>query len=82
MATSNTNSALRVTELDFLSIRNNLKEYLRSQDTFQDYDFEGSGLAILLDLLAYNTYYNSFYMNMLANESFLDTAQKIGRAHV
>lgn len=75
MATSNTNSALRITELDFLSIRNNLKDYLRSQDTFQDYDFEGSGLAILLDLLAYNTYYNSFYMNMLANESFLDTAQ-------
>jgi hypothetical protein len=75
MASANSNAALRVTELDFTSIRENLKEYLRSQDTFQDYDFEGSGLAVLLDMLAYNTYYNAFYMNMLANESFLDTAQ-------
>ncbi|NDB61191.1 hypothetical protein EB001_22530 [bacterium] len=73
MATSNT--ALRVADLDFFSIRNNLKDYLRSQSTFQDYDFEGSGMSVLLDLLAYNTHYNSFYLNMVANESFLDTAQ-------
>lgn len=74
MSTANT-SALRVSDLDFFSIRNNLKNFLRSQDTFTDYDFEGSGLSILLDVLAYNTYYNSYYMNMVANESFLDTAQ-------
>ena len=73
MATSN--NSLRVADLDFFSIRNNLKEYLRSQDTFQDYDFEGSGMSVMLDILAYNTYYNSFYMNMAANEAFLDTAQ-------
>ena len=73
MATSN--NALRVADLDFFSIRNNLKEYLRSQNTFQDYDFEGSGMSVLLDVLAYNTYYNSFYLNMIANEAFLDTAQ-------
>lgn len=73
MATSN--NSLRVTDLDFFSIRNNLKDYLRSQDTFTDYDFEGSGMSVMLDLLAYNTYYNSFYMNMIANEAFLDTAQ-------
>lgn len=73
MASSNT--ALRVAELDFFKIRDNLKTYLRSQSTFTDYDFEGSGMAVLLDLLAYNTYYNSFYLNMAANEAFLDTAQ-------
>lgn len=73
MATSN--NSLRVADLDFFSIRNNLKEYLRSQNTFQDYDFEGSGMSVMLDILAYNTYYNSYYMNMVANEAFLDTAQ-------
>lgn len=73
MATSNT--ALRVAELDFFKIRDNLKNYLRSQSLFTDYDFEGSGMSVLLDLLTYNTYYNSFYLNMAANEAFLDTAQ-------
>lgn len=72
---SSSNNALRVADLDFFSIRENLKTYLRSQSTFTDYDFEGSGMSVLLDLLAYNTYYNSFYMNMIANEAFLDTAQ-------
>ena len=73
MSTSNT--SLRVTELDYFGIRENLKTFLKSQEKFSDYNFEGSGMAVLLDLLAYNTYYNSFYMNMIANESFLDTAQ-------
>lgn len=73
MATSNT--SLRVAELDFFRIRDNLKNYLRSQSTFTDYDFEGSGMSILLDVLAYNTHYNAFYLNMAANEAFLDTAQ-------
>lgn len=69
------NNSLRVADLDYFSIRENLKNFLRSQSTFTDYDFEGSGMAVLLDLLAYNTYYNSFYLNMVANEAFLDTAQ-------
>ena len=69
------NTALRVTELDFDSIKNNLKTYLRSQSEFQDFDFEGSGMSVLLDILAYNTHYMGYYLNMVANEMFLDTAQ-------
>jgi hypothetical protein len=65
---------LRVTELDFDQIKNNLKTFLKQQTKFQDYDFEGAGLNILLDVLAYNTHYNAYYLNMVANESFLDTA--------
>jgi len=65
---------LNVTELDFDSIKSNLKIFLRQQSEFQDYDFEGSGLSVLLDILAYNTHYNAYYLNMLANESFLDSA--------
>jgi len=65
---------LNVTELDFDSIKTNLKNYLRQQTEFQDYDFEGSGLNILLDVLAYNTHYNAYYLNMIANESFMDSA--------
>ena len=74
MATANT--YLKVTEVDFDQIRTNLKSYLSTQDQFQDYNFEGSALATLLDVLAYNTHYNAFYLNMLANEMFLDTAQQ------
>ena len=73
MATSNT--ALRITELDFFSIKENLKNFLRSQEQFQDFDFEGSGMSVLLDILAYNTHYMGFYANMVGNEMFLDTAQ-------
>lgn len=65
---------LQVTDLDFDTIKNNLKNFLRQQSEFQDYDFEGSGLSVLLDILAYNTHYNAYYLNMVANESFLDTA--------
>ena len=65
---------LQVTELDFDSIKTNLKNFLKQQSEFVDYDFEGSGLSVLLDILAYNTHYNSYYVNMVANESFLDTA--------
>ena len=72
---SRANTTLRVSELDFNSIRNNLKTFLNSQSEFTDYNFEGSGLSVLLDVLAYNTYYNSYYLNMVANEAFLDTAQ-------
>jgi hypothetical protein len=65
---------LRVTELDFDQIKQNLKTFLQSQSEFTDYDFEGSGLNVLLDILAYNTHYQAYYLNMIANESFLDTA--------
>lgn len=70
------NTYLRVTELDFNEIRNNLKTYLSSQTGLKDYNFEGSTMAVLLDLLAYNTHYNAYYTNMIANEMFLDTAQQ------
>lgn len=69
------NTALRVTELDFLSIKENIKTYLRNQTEFQDFDFEGSGMSVLLDILAYNTHYMGYYVNMVGNEMFLDTAQ-------
>jgi hypothetical protein len=65
---------LRVTELDFDVIKENLKNFLSQQSEFTDYNFEGSGLNILLDLLAYNTHYQAYYLNMIANEAFLDTA--------
>jgi len=65
---------LRVTELDFDTIKTNLKTFLRQQTEFSDYDFEGAGLSVLLDILAYNTHYNAYYLNMVANEGFLDTA--------
>jgi hypothetical protein len=65
---------LQVTNLDFDTIKASLKNYLKQQSEFQDYDFEGSGLSVLIDLLAYNTHYNAYYLNMVANEAFLDTA--------
>ena len=72
MTTSNT--AFRIAELDFDTIKLNLRNYLRSQSQFQDYDFEGAGLNILLDVLAYNTHYMAYYLNMVGNEMFLDSA--------
>ena len=68
-------SNLKVTELDFFQIRENLKSYLKTQDKFKDYDFDGSGLSVILDLLAYNTHYNALNANMAINEVFLDSAQ-------
>lgn len=65
----------QITELDFDTIKENLKTFLQSQDEFSDYNFEGSGLNILLEILALNTHYNAYYLNMVANEAFLDTAQ-------
>ena len=72
----NTHGKLEITDLDFDKIKTNLKTYLKGQSEFTDYDFEGSGLSVLLDILAYNTHYNAFMANMLANEMFLDTAVK------
>ena len=68
------NARLQITDLDFNTIKTNLKAFLKQQSEFQDYDFEGSSLSILMDLLAYNTHYNAYYLNMVANEAFLDTA--------
>ena len=65
---------LRVTEFDFDDVKENLKTYLKAQTEFKDYDFEGSGMSILLDTLAYNTHYLGFNANMVANEMFLDSA--------
>ena len=72
----NTQGKLQITELDFDDIKSNLKTYLKGQSQFTDFDFEASGMNILLDTLAYNTHYNAFMANMLANEMFLDTAVK------
>ena len=68
------NSRLRVTELDFDDIKTNLKTYLKAQTQFRDYDFEGSGMSVLLDTLAYNTHYLAYNANMVANEMFLDSS--------
>ena len=75
MAIDTSKNRLQVSELDFDQIRGNLKSYLQSQDQFADYDFEGSALSTVIDVLAYNTFYNSFNANMVANELYLDTAQ-------
>src|SRR5210317_2101660 len=69
------NNTLRVTGLDFDTIRTNLKNYISEKPEFKDYDFNSSAIGTLLDLLAYNTYYNAFYVNMAVNEGFLDSAQ-------
>ena len=72
MATNN--KRLEVTEFDFDDVKDNLKTFLGAQTEFTDYDFEGSGMSALLDVLAYNTHYLGFNANMLANEMFLDSA--------
>ena len=65
---------LNISQLDFDNIKANLKRYLSNQNQFKDYDFEGSGMAVLLDLLSYNTHYLSYHANIAANEMFIDTA--------
>ena len=65
---------LEISELDFDGIKDNLKTFLRQQNEFTDYDFEGSGMNILLDVLAYNTHYLGYNANMLANEMYIDSA--------
>jgi len=69
------NSSFNLTSLDFDTLKSSLQTYLQSQTIFQDYDFTGSNMNVLLDVLSYNTYLNSFYLNMVAAESFLDSAQ-------
>lgn len=67
-------SKIQLTELDFAQIKENFRDYLRSQSQFEDYDLEGSGMSVLMDILAYNTSYLAYYLHMVANEMFLDTA--------
>jgi hypothetical protein len=69
-------SQLNVTELDFATIKENLKTFMQSQEEFQDYNFDGAGLSILLDILAYNTHYNATLAHLQANEMFIDSAIK------
>lgn len=68
------NSSLILSNLDFDTLKSTLKQYLRSQDRFNDYDFDGSNMSVLLDILSYNTFHNAFYLNMIGNEMFLDSA--------
>ena len=67
---------LRLDGLSFEQIRENFRTYLKAQDQFRDYNFESSGISTLVDILTYNTYYNAFYQNMIATETFLSTAQR------
>jgi hypothetical protein len=69
------NSSIVLSSLDFDTIKNTFKSYLKTQDRFKDYDFEGSNMSVLLDVLSYNTFHNAFYLNMVGSEMFLDSAQ-------
>jgi hypothetical protein len=69
------NSSVDLISLDFNALKQSLKNHLTSQARFKDYNFDGSNMSVLLDVLTYNTYLNSFYLNMVASEMFLDTAQ-------
>ena len=73
-------SNLKTTELDFDDIKRNLKNFLKRQTVFNDYDFDGAGLNVLLDVLAYNTHYNAMAGHLALNEAFLDSAQIRGNA--
>jgi hypothetical protein len=70
------NSSLTLTSLDFDTLKQNFKTYLSSQSVFKDYNFDGSNINVLLDVMSYNSYLNSFYLNMVASEMFMDSAQK------
>lgn len=69
------NSSISLVNLDFDTLKASLKAYLKSQPQFTDYDFDGSNMSVLLDILTYNTHLNAFYLNMVASEMFLDSAQ-------
>jgi hypothetical protein len=67
---------LDISQLDFDGIKDNLKTFLSQQDEFTDYDFQGAGMNVLLDVLAYNTHYLGYNANMMANEMYLDSADQ------
>ena len=70
------NSSLTLSSIDFDSLKQNFKEFLKTQSVFKDYDFDGSNINVLIDVMSYNSYLNAFYLNMVASEMFLDSAQK------
>lgn len=70
------NSALTLSSIDFDTLKLNFKEFLKTQSVFKDYDYDGSNMSVLLDIMSYNSYLNAFYLNMVASEMFLDSAQK------
>lgn len=70
------NSSLTLSSLDFDDLKNNFKEFLKSQSVLKDYNYDGSNISVLLDVMAYNSYLNAYYLNMVASEMFLDSAQK------
>lgn len=69
------NNSISLVSLDFDTLKDQLKSYLKGQAQFSDYDFDGSNMSVLLDILTYNTHLNAFYLNMVASESFIDSAQ-------
>lgn len=73
---ADSNNRIKVDELNFDGIKANLKTFMSGQEQFKDYNFDGSGMSVLLDVLAYNTHYNALYNNMAVNEMFLDSASK------
>jgi hypothetical protein len=66
------NSSLTLSSLDFDTLKENFKEFLKTQSVLKDYNYDGSNINVLLDVMAYNSYLNSFYLNMVASEMFLD----------
>jgi hypothetical protein len=70
------NSSLTLSSIDFDTLKSNFKEFLKTQSIFKDYDYDGSNINVLLDIMSYNSYLNAFYLNMVASEMFLDSAQK------
>ena len=70
------NTPTNLGSLEFSQIKTNLTDFLRSQSEFSGYNFEGSALQTIIDLLAYNTFYYAYYANMVNAEAFLDSAQK------
>jgi len=69
------NSSINLVNLDFDTLKSSFTNYLKQQSQFQDYNFDGAALNVLLDILSYNTYKNTFYLNMIFAESFIDSAQ-------
>ena len=65
------NSSLSVANIDFTDIKNDLKQYLTSQEIFKDFNFDGSNMNVMLDVLSYNTYMQNFYLNMVAAKDLL-----------
>lgn len=71
-----TKSQLTLSSIDFDTLKQNFKEFLKTQSVFKDYDFDGSNVNVLLDVMSYNSFLNAFYLNMIASEMFMDSAQK------